>query len=110
MDPNALNSTELAAIIRQRSGLIVKRCVSHERLVELVTTGQAPNPDEVAGTAKTREVLQSFIEKQWTFINSQLPCTGPTRGKCTIHPCPEGRHVDCYTGNLEAIRLHVKIQ
>jgi len=29
-------------------------------------------------------------------VNSQLPCSGPQKGHCTVYACPEGRHLTCY--------------
>lgn len=90
-----LNVTELAYIIRRQTGVVVKRSLPKERLIELIEYGTQPTPDEIAGSTTTRKELQQFIEKNWTWVNSQLPCKGPDKGKCTIYPCPEGRHADC---------------
>lgn len=96
-----LNRTELLSIIRRHTGLVVKRQVPLERLVELVETGATPKDEELAGTNRTRRSLQDLILKNWDWVNSQLPCTGPHRGQCTIYPCPEGRHLDCYVSNIK---------
>lgn len=92
---HTLNATELAFIIRRQTGLVVKRSVTKERLIELLENGGVPTADEVSPTTETRKHLQLFVEKNWVAINSQLPCKGENRGRCTIYPCPEGRHIDC---------------
>ncbi len=91
-----LNETELLNIIRRQTGVVVRRSVGRERLMQIAVEGKAPGADELAGTTGTRQELQVFIEKNWVWLNSQLPCSGNDRGKCTIYPCPEGRHLDCY--------------
>ncbi len=106
MNLEEMNITELSAIIRQRTGVIIKRSVPRERLAEIIVQGVVPPYEEWAETMETRKRLQVFIEKSWDWVNSQLPCKGPDRGKCTIYPCPEGRHVDCYTSNREHLQLH----
>ena len=92
-----LNDTELRYLIRRQTGLVLKRSVTKERLIELMSGDewQTPHPDEVSPSTETRRQLQVYIEKNWSGISSQLPCKGENRGRCTIYPCPEGRHVDC---------------
>jgi hypothetical protein len=104
-----MNHTELASIVRRTTGVIVRRSVTRERLIELITNQQMPTAEEISDTSRTRRMLQQYIEVRWPYINSQLPCKGENRGKCTIYPCPEGRHMDCFTGNQEDIRIHVKV-
>lgn len=91
-----LNATELAQIIRQRTGWVIKASVPKERLAAFLYGQAQPTPDDLAETTKTRHSLQIFIEKNWALFGSQLPCKGENRGRCTIYPCPEGRHVDCF--------------
>lgn len=74
----------------------LRRSVPRERLIHLIKTGDQPEDDEISQTSVTRHNLQVWIEKNWAGIGSQLPCVGPNRGKCTIYPCTEGRHLDCY--------------
>lgn len=90
------NITELVEIIRKQHGVVVKRSVGKDRLIELVETGAVPQKEELALTMLSRVKLQTFIQKNWAMVGSQLPCNGPNKGKCTIYPCPEARHVDCY--------------
>lgn len=91
-----LNTTELLNIIRRQTGMIVKRSVEREWLLQIIEYGDPPAPHEVADTMETRRRLQVFVEKSWDWLNSQLPCKGEKRGKCTIYPCPDARHLDCY--------------
>lgn len=109
-DLRSLNTTELLDIIRRQTGLVVRRSVPHGRLVQLVEDGGMPSQEELAGTNESRKVLQLFIEKNWTQINSQLPCKGVNRGRCTIYPCPEGRHLDCYRSSREHLRLFMGVK
>jgi hypothetical protein len=103
---NLLNVTELAFIIRRQTGLVVKRSVSKERLIELLENGGMPTPEEISPTTETRKSLQLYIEKNWTGIQSQLPCKGENRGRCTVYPCPEGRHVDCFLSATPHMKIH----
>jgi len=104
-----LNVTELLAILRSQTRMVLRRSVPRERLVRLLEEGGKPPPNELAGTNETRRILQGFLEKNWSWICSQLPCKGENAGKCTIYPCPEGRHLDCYTANKENIRVHERL-
>jgi len=97
-DPNVLqtlNHTELMEIIRRQTGLVVKRSVPRERMVQFLQSGVQFSPEELSPTTDSRKRLQLYIEKNWVALNSQLPCKGENKGRCTIYPCPEGRHVDC---------------
>ena len=102
---HTLNTTELAFIIRRQTGLIVKRSVPRERLVQLLENGLSLTPEEIASTTDSRQRLQLFVLSNWEGIQSQLPCKGDNRGRCTIYPCPEGRHIDC----LLAASTHMKV-
>src|SRR5512139_4145193 len=102
-----LNVTELAQLLRRHTGLVVKRSVPKERLIQLLEDGGHPTAEEVSPTTDSRKRLQLYIEKNWMGIQSQLPCKGENRGRCTIYPCPEGRHVDCLLSASSHMRLHV---
>jgi len=91
-----LNVTELSQLIRQRTGWVVKVSVPKERLVGFLYGQLQLTAEDLADTTQSRRSLQVFIEKNWTWVNSQLPCKGENRGKCSIYPCPEGRHLDCF--------------
>ncbi len=112
-----LNDTELAQLIRNQTGVIVARAIGRDRMIYLLETGGIPNPDPVSmsasgiegETSKTddsRKRLQLYIEKNWNGIQSQLPCKGEHRGRCTIYPCSEGRHVDCLTAAGPHLKIH----
>lgn len=101
-----LNETELAYIIRRQMGLVVKRSVGKERLIQLLEDGGMPTEEELSSTTDSRKRLQLYIEKNWEGIQSQLPCKGENRGRCTVYPCPEGRHVDCLNAAAPHMRLH----
>jgi hypothetical protein len=92
-----MNQTELIRILStEKYGYLrLRRGISLERLAHLVRTGERPTSEELALTTETRRKLQLWIERNWTQIGSQLPCSGPNKGKCTIYPCSEGKHLDC---------------
>jgi len=104
----SLNTTELCEMIRKQIGVVVRRDLAKPRLIEIVEYGQAPKPEELSGTSETREILQAYLEKNWSLLNSQIPCKGTNRGKCRIYPCPEGRHLDCYLAARTQIRTTFK--
>lgn len=93
-----MNQTELIRILSsEKYGFLrVRSGIPKERLIHLVKTGEQPQPEEIAQTSDTRRRLQLWIERNWAQIGSQLPCSGPNKGKCTIYPCSEGKHLDCY--------------
>ena len=93
-----MNQTELLKILSsEKYGYLrLRRGIPLERLAHLVRTMERPTPEEHALTSDTRRRLQLWIERNWTQIGSQLPCSGPNKGKCTIYPCSEGKHLDCY--------------
>ena len=93
-----LNTSELLQLLKEpeRGGHRLRRSVPHDRLIHLLHTGEQPTSEELASTTTTRNKLEVWIQERWVNIGSQLPCTGETRGKCTLHPCSDGRHVDCY--------------
>ncbi len=103
---HTLNDSALAHLIRRQTGMVVRRSVGRNRLIQILENGGGPAADEVAPTQETRRKLQVYIEKNWTNIQSQLPCKGENRGRCTIYNCPEGRHVDCYLSALPHMRVH----
>lgn len=93
-----MNQTELLQILStdRYGNLRLRANVPQERLAHLVRTMERPAPEEIAATADSRRRLQLWIEKTWSQIGSQLPCSGPNKGKCLIYPCSEGKHLDCY--------------
>lgn len=90
------NATELIESIRRRTGVVVKRALPRERLIQILESGIVPPAEEWSDTMESRRHLQIFVEKNWDWISSQIPCTGEGRGKCTTYPCPEARHLDCF--------------
>lgn len=90
------NFTELAQLIRQRTGWVMKASVPKVRLVSFLYGTAQPTAEDLAESTKTRNTLQLFIRDNWSLFASQLPCKGENRGCCTIYPCSEGRHADCF--------------
>jgi hypothetical protein len=101
-----LNTTELLEILRRPGygGYRLRRSIPDERLIQLIRTGVIPSENELAETSKSREWLETWVQSNKTGIISQLPCRGTDQGKCTIYPCPEGRHLNCYL-KAEAWRI-----
>lgn len=98
-----LNTSELMEIIRRHTGVRVRRGLLRERMIQIIKNAETPAQDEVPGSAVSRKRLEVWIEKNWTLVNSQLPCKGPNYGKCTIYPCPEARHLECWLKNQSHI-------
>lgn len=96
IDLRLLNITELTQLLRQSTGWVVRASVSKERLASFLYGFEQPTAEDLAESTKTRISLQVFIEKNRTVFDSQLPCKGENKGRCTIYPCPEGRHADCF--------------
>lgn len=92
-----LNLSELLEILR-RHGYRVSPAVQKERLIHLINSGEPPRQEELSGTMPSRVRLEKWIDQNRTYISSQLPCTGPLQGRCTLYDCPDGRHLDCYLG------------
>lgn len=96
-----LNDTELWELARLeltsswRRPIRFKRSVPRETVIYFIETGGQPDPSLLY--MESRAELQDWISKNWMMVNSQLPCTGPQKGQCTIYGCPEGRHLTCYT-------------
>lgn len=92
-----MNRSELLQILAsEKYGFLrIRAAVPHERLAHLVRTQEQPNPEELSLVSDSRRRLQVWIDKNKIQIESQLPCKGPNRGKCTIYPCSDGKHFDC---------------
>lgn len=101
-----LNETELAQLIRSQMGMVVVRAVGRDRMIEILEHCYQPGPHELSKTDDSRKRLQLYVEKNWTGIQSQLPCKGDNRGRCTIYPCPEGRHIDCLLAAGPHLKMH----
>lgn len=104
-----LNDTELWEIARMqlssawRRPIRLYRHVSRERVIHLIESNELPRPEEIL--LESRLKLELWVTKNWEMVNSQLPCVGPLRGKCTMYPCPEGRHFTCYASALPHFKL-----
>lgn len=120
VDLSLLNETELTQLIRSQTGVIVARSIGRDRMIEMMTYGYKPDSggtrlvgdeniefsSEFSKTNDSRKRLQLYIEKNWNGIQSQLPCKGENRGRCTIYPCSEGRHVDCLLAAGPHLKMH----
>lgn len=95
-----LNDTELWEMARvQLTGawgrpIRLKRSLPRERVIELIENNLQPATEEMV--LETRFRLEQWVAKNWEGVNSQLPCRGLNRGKCTVFPCPDGRHFACF--------------
>ena len=89
-----LNKTELLELIRHQTGRRLSRKLNNNELIEILNTGILRSYSE---TEKTRLQLEQFIDKNWEYYQTNLPCKGQVNeGKCTIYKCPEARHIGCY--------------
>lgn len=95
-----LNDTERLALLRGPAGQFqcVRRELPPERQIQLLETGERAQGDELSGSATCRAKLEKAIGANWNLIQSQLPCKGPNKGKCTVYPCSEGMHYECWEG------------
>jgi len=120
-DYSLLNETELAQLIRRHTGMVVSRSVGKSRMIDILENngslfpgGDLPDPyggtfyqpSEISKTDESRKKLQLYIEKSWNGIQSQLPCKGENRGRCTIFPCSEARHIDCLLAAGPHLKIH----
>lgn len=80
-----------------------RRSMPRERVIQCIETGMCPSPEELY--LESRQELERWIQKSWTMVNSQLPCSGPLKGRCTAYSCSEPRHLACY----ESARPHFKL-
>lgn len=93
-DLTQLNKTELINIIKAQTGRRVSRTLSTEELIDMISNG---NYSRFAKTEQSRVRLELFIEKNWDFYQTNLPCRGQfNEGKCTKFKCPESRHINCF--------------
>lgn len=94
MDLTELNKTELIELLRLQTGRRLSRTLSNNELIEMMNTGEITR---FARTEHSRMRLEQFIQKNWDYYQTNLPCRGQiNEGNCTIFRCPEGRHIDCY--------------
>lgn len=93
-----LNTSELLQILNNagHGRLRLRRSLPRDRLIHLIRSGEQPGEDEFSQTVETRAKLEVWVSSVWDQINSQLPCVGPLRGKCTVYPCTEARHLECF--------------
>jgi len=100
IDLQDLNDTELWELARLELSsawsrpMRLKRSVPRETVIYFIET--ANPPDDSFLYMESRAELQDWILKNWMMVNSQLPCSGPQKGHCTVYACPEGRHLTCY--------------
>lgn len=108
MQLDELNDTELWELARLelsgtwRRTIRLHRSLPRERVIYLIESGSLPQQHEML--MESRMKLEEWIGRNWEMVNSQLPCSGPDRGKCTRYACPEGRHLSCYSAAADHIR------
>jgi hypothetical protein len=108
MQLDELNDTELWELARMelsaawRRPIRLRRSLPREAVIQLIESGAPPHLPDVL--LESREKLEQWIVRNWEMVNSQLPCSGPDRGKCTRYACPEGRHLSCYS----AAAIHMR--
>jgi hypothetical protein len=104
-----LNDTELWELLRLQSTaawgrpIRLSRGAPREYVIRAIDSGEPPYPPYEL--LESRAMLQTWIRNNWTMVNSQIPCSGPLKGNCTMYPCPEGRHLSCF----KAAEPHFKL-
>lgn len=99
---NTLNEGELITLAHKQGYGHLRRGIPREQLIDLVRGVIPCSPEFLAGTKDSRRLLESFIEKHFEKVRSQLP---GCNGKCTSFPCSEGKHAVCFTGNRDVISI-----
>ncbi len=92
---------ELLEIARRQGLGFLRRGIPKNELIRIVAGYENPQPQHYASSQATRQMLEGFIHKHLTVLQSQLP---GCNGKCTTYPCSEGRHAACFLPNEAAIR------
>jgi hypothetical protein len=106
MDLHELNQSELLELVFIHRGYRLRRDTLIDRLIQLLEDDTAhPTAAEIPATQQTRAELEQWILKNWGMIQSQLPCKLANRGRCTIYPCTEVRHISCWTFSKSAMRM-----
>lgn len=90
-----LSTSELVEMCRRQGYGHINRFANRERIIALLTYGGKVPPELVSKSNQTRKELERFISSFWDRIQSQLPCKGENRGKCTIYGCSDGQHAEC---------------
>jgi hypothetical protein len=94
------NESELLEIARKQGLGRLRRGLSIDTLVKLVTAEIKPTTDHLSGTIETRAKLEAFIFERIEVTRSQLPgCDG----RCRTYPCTEGRHALCFGANKDTV-------
>lgn len=92
-----LNQSELLELVFIHRGVRMRRDTLPARLIHLIESPNDPiHPQEIPRTTESREKLEAWIMKNWDAIQTQLPCKAHNRGRCTIYPCTEARHLSCW--------------
>ena len=95
------NRTELIQLIRGRTPTIPGPDTDNDRLEHLAEQTKSLGYSdlqqaEMSGTTRSRAKLETWVQQNFTWLEGQLPCTGPTKGRCTLHGCPESQHLRCF--------------
>lgn len=92
---------ELLEIARRQGLGFLRRGLPRSTLLSVVAGYVNPDQTHYASSQETRRMLQGFITRHFTVLQSQLPgCDG----KCTTFRCSEGRHAACFLPNEKSIR------
>ena len=95
------NETELLQLAHRQGLGTLRRGLDHQELVAIVAGVISPESRHLSDSTWTRAKLEATIFANWDQLMSQLPgCTG----KCSIYPCTEGKHAQCFEPNQEMVR------
>lgn len=89
-----LNNTELAEILRRRTG---RRFSKLNR--DLLLAALEGEVVEKTQQEKTRKKLQLFVEPNFIELQTNFPCyKEPNKGRCQVHTCTDITHLSCLIG------------
>lgn len=95
------NKTELLCIARTQGLPPLRKNLPIETLARIVAGDLNVKPEHIAGTGYTRQMLETYIQSNFSVIRSQLP---GCNGRCTTYPCSEGRHALCFAPNRDVVQ------
>lgn len=95
------NESELISIALTQGVGRLRRGLSLDTLVAIVSGLELPLEGMLSGSLLTRQRLEATIKAHFEVMRSQLP---GCNGRCTKFPCSDGRHSVCYSPNEDSIR------
>lgn len=94
------NETELIGLAHKQGLGRIRRGLSKETLIALVSGAIKVGPEHLAQSVRTRGVLEDFITLNRKKLESQLP---GCNGRCRTFHCTDGKHALCYFQNRDLL-------